>query len=94
MKSKTLTSGTKMHQPKNWHFFPLRRGLRAPDAANYIGVGTSMFYALVKSSRMPAPRMIGACRVWDVEELDAAFKSLPVEGEHQEINTWADLEQK
>jgi hypothetical protein len=41
---------------------------------------------------MPKPRAINSCKVWDVEELDAAFKSLPIEDERKEINTWTDLD--
>jgi predicted DNA-binding transcriptional regulator AlpA len=72
--------------------FAIRRGLSAPEAALYIGVGTSTFRTLVQQNKMPKPRAINSCKVWDVEELDAAFKSLPIEGERQEINTWTDLD--
>lgn len=41
---------------------------------------------------MPRPRMINARRVWDVDDLDAAFKSLPREGgEDEGADTWADV---
>jgi hypothetical protein len=46
---------------------------------------------MVDDGRMPRPRMINSRRVWDVDELDAAFKSLPREGGEQEQDTWADL---
>ena len=29
---------------------------------------------------MPRPRVVGARRIWDVDELDPAFKALPREG--------------
>lgn len=39
---------------------------------------------------MPRPRMIGSRRLWDVQELDAAFRALPREGDEGE-DTWADV---
>jgi hypothetical protein len=36
---------------------------------------------------MPKPRVLGSRRIWDVDDLDAAFKALPREGD--EVNTWA-----
>ena len=73
---------------------PIRRGLSAPEAAIYIGIGESTFRTLVMEGRMPRARMINACRVWDVDALDAAFKSLPIEGEKEEVDTWADVGRK
>jgi len=52
------------------------RGLRRQAAAEYIGVSPTKFDDLVKQKRMPAPREIDACRVWDQRELDVAFDNL------------------
>jgi hypothetical protein len=48
---------------------------------------------------MPRPRLIGVRRIWDVEELDLAFKALPREGgdaepifTSQETDSWADYQ--
>ena len=44
-----------------------------------------------------APRLIGHRRIWDLEELDLAFKALPREGGDGEAifaegsDTWADF---
>jgi len=71
---------------------PIRRGLGAEEAALYLGIGVSLFRVMVRDGRMPRPRMINARRVWDVDDLDAAFKSLPREGgEDERADTWADL---
>jgi excisionase family DNA binding protein len=71
---------------------PLRRGLSEPEAALYIGLSSSKFRELVNAGAMPRPRVIGRRRIWDIDDLDAAFKALPIEGgETSEADTWADL---
>jgi hypothetical protein len=73
---------------------PLRRGLSEPEAALYVGLGSSKFRELVNAGIMPRPRLIGRRRIWDIDDLDAAFKALPVEGgETCEADTWADMAQ-
>lgn len=67
----------------------IRRGLSEPEAALYIGLGASKFRQLVAAGRMPRPRVIDGRRVWDVDDLDAAFKSLPLEG--GEGTGWEDV---
>jgi hypothetical protein len=70
----------------------LRRGLSEPEAALYVGLGSSKFRELVGTGIMPRPRVIGRRRIWDIDDLDAAFKALPVEGgEICEADTWADM---
>jgi len=61
------------------------RGLTRTQAALYIGVGTTTFDEMVKDGRMPQPKEIGQRRVWDKEELDASFETLPTKGE---ANQW------
>jgi hypothetical protein len=62
----------------------------------------SFFRKLVAEKRMPRPRLAGGRRVWDVAELDIAFKLLPREGGDDEpifdaggqgmkSNPWDDL---
>lgn len=53
------------------HWIP--RGLRAPDAAAYIGVSTTKFLELVDQGKMPAPKRDGGIVVWDRDALDLAF---------------------
>lgn len=71
---------------------PVVFGLGEIEAAAAIGVSASKFRLLVKEARMPLPRRIGSRSVWDVDELRAAFKALPHEGEAEGgSNTWADV---
>lgn len=59
---------------------PVRRGLDESEAAVYLSFSPSFFRKLVGEGRMPRPRLADGRRVWDVEELDLAFKALPREG--------------
>ena len=49
------------------------RGLSREEAAEYWGIGVTLFdrYA-------PAPKRIGRRDVWDIRTLDKAFDALPV----------------
>jgi predicted DNA-binding transcriptional regulator AlpA len=70
---------------------PVVLGLGEIEAAAAIGVSASKFRLLVKEARMPRPRRIDGRSVWDVDELRAAFKALPHQGEVEGSNTWADV---
>ena len=70
---------------------PVVFGLGEIEAAVAIGVSASKFRLLVKEGRMPRPRRIDNRSVWDIDELRAAFKALPHEGEAEGSNTWADV---
>jgi excisionase family DNA binding protein len=59
---------------------PVRRGLSETEAAVYLSLSPSFFRRLVEQGVMPRPRIAGKRRIWDVEELDLAFKALPREG--------------
>lgn len=65
----------------------LRRGLRRSDAALYVGVGVTKFDAMVEDGRMPKPKRVDGCVIWDVRQLDLAFDALPDNAE--EVDTWA-----
>jgi excisionase family DNA binding protein len=77
---------------------PIRRGLDESEAAIYLSLSPSFFRKLVKDRKMPRPRLIGERRIWDVEELDLAFKALPREGGEADPifdangDSWADFE--
>ena len=58
-----------------------RRGLRRAEAATYVGVSASKFDNLVDDRRMPSPRVLDGCMVWDVREIDDAFDALPRKGQ-------------
>jgi excisionase family DNA binding protein len=76
---------------------PVRRGLDESEAAVYLSLSPSYFRKLVEQRKMPRPRMAGGRRIWDVDELDLAFRALPREGgdgepifESGETDSWAD----
>lgn len=64
------------------------RGLKRPEAARYIGIGVTKFDELVTDGSMPQPRIIGARKVWDVRELDAAFDDLAHASNDNPHNEW------
>jgi excisionase family DNA binding protein len=49
------------------------RGLRAEEAASYLGMGRSKFLELVDEGKLPRPRAVDGMRIWDRRALDAAF---------------------
>ncbi len=78
---------------------PIRRGLDENEAAVYLSLSPSFFRKLVTQGKMPRPRLVGERRIWDVEELDLAFKALPREGgetepifQSHDVDTWADYQ--
>jgi predicted DNA-binding transcriptional regulator AlpA len=66
-------------------------GLGEIEAAAAIGISASKFRGLVKDGRMPSPRRVDGRTIWDVDELRAAFKALPHDGEDEKVNSWADV---
>lgn len=62
------------------------RGLRRDAAADWVGVSASKFDEMVKDGRMPKPKRVDGCVVWDRYRLDAAFEALPDQGSESE---WA-----
>lgn len=70
---------------------PIVFGLGEIEAAAAIGISASKFRGLVKDGRMPSPRRIDGRTIWDVDELRAAFKALPHDGENEKVNSWADV---
>jgi excisionase family DNA binding protein len=72
---------------------PVRRGLDEAQAAVYLSLSPSFFRQLVTAGIMPRPRTAGTRRIFDVEELDLAFKALPREGgelKHEVLDSMAD----
>lgn len=71
---------------------PIVFGLDRIQAAASVGISATLFDALVAARTMPQPRLINSRRVWDVDELRAAFKALPRDGEPTGgSNSWADF---
>lgn len=56
---------------------PPRRGLSREEAADHCGFGVELFDRCCEEGVMPQPRRIGDKRIWDIEEIDAAFDALP-----------------
>jgi len=56
------------------------RGLSRPQAAEYVGVGTTKFDEMVADGRMPKPKRIDSRNVWDRVKLDAAFAAIDDDG--------------
>ncbi len=75
----------------------VRRGLSESEAAIYLSLSATFFRKLVEQGVMPRPRLIGSRRIWDVDELDIAFRALPREGGEESVadsegdNSWADF---
>lgn len=76
----------------------IRRGVSEIEAATYLSLSPSYFRTLVDRGVMPRPRLAGKRRIWDIEELDIAFKSLPREGGEEPIfgvsedrGSWSDF---
>jgi len=76
----------------------VRRGLDENEAAIHLSLSPSFFRKLVEEKLMPRPRLAGGRRIWDVEELDLAFRALPREGGDGEAifttgksDSWADF---
>lgn len=63
---------------------PVVFGLSQEEAAAAIGLGATKFSEMVADGRMPKPRRIDGRRVWDVDELRLAFKSLPHDGDGED----------
>jgi hypothetical protein len=78
---------------------PVRRGLSESEAAIYLSLSPTFFRKLVEQGVMPRPRIAGNRRIWDIEELDLAFKALPREGGEEtpfgargHAGSWADFQ--
>lgn len=66
----------------------LALGLGRETAARFIGVCANTFDAMVRDGRMPAPRRVGARKLWDRREIEAAFDALPKDGASESANPW------
>jgi hypothetical protein len=73
---------------------PIVFGLPEIEAAAAVGVSQTKFREMVADKTMPEPRIVGGKLVYDVDELRAAFKSLPHRGNETEDDTWADVKPK
>jgi predicted DNA-binding transcriptional regulator AlpA len=68
------------------------RGLSRAQAAEYVGLGTTKFDALVADGRMPKPARIDGRNIWDRVKLDEAFAELTDAAEEaHSTNEWDQL---
>ena len=56
-------------------------GMRAPDAARFVGVSETKFREWVTKGHMPQPYQQDDCVIWDSDELRNALRSLPRRGQ-------------
>jgi hypothetical protein len=47
------------------------------EAAAFLGIGATLFLRMVEDGRMPRPHRADGRRIWDADELVAAFRRLP-----------------
>lgn len=74
---------------------PIVFGLPELEAAASIGLSQTKFREMVVAGVMPEPRIVGGKRVYDVDELRAAFKAMPHRNNADEgSDTWSDLKPK
>ena len=76
-------------RPPQYEFCPapVRRGLSRVEAAEYVGIGTTKFDALVRDGRMPEPKRIDGRTIWDRIAVDRAFDGLDAPGQ-ADANPW------
>jgi len=65
------------------------RGLNREQAAAYVGVGTTLFDAMVAEGKMPKPFCVRARRIWDRHRLDLAIDRLATEDDA--ADRWDDV---
>ena len=52
------------------------RAFRADRAAAYLDISKSMFLQWVAEGKMPRGTRVGGLRIWDREDIDAAYEAL------------------
>jgi hypothetical protein len=52
------------------------RGLSRQEAAEYAGVGTTLFDRLILQGKMPDGRKVEGRKIWDIRQLDQAMDEL------------------
>jgi predicted DNA-binding transcriptional regulator AlpA len=57
-----------------------RLGLSRAEAAEYVGVGVTLFDAMVCDGRMPKPKKANSRLIWSRLSLERAFAALPEDG--------------
>ncbi|MER8616045.1 hypothetical protein NKG99_04190 [Mesorhizobium sp. M1409] len=71
-------------------------GVNREQAAALVGISATLFDRLVVDGRMPDARVIEGRLVWDVSEVEQAFRALPhrsepsqpLDGAEKGVNPW------
>ena len=67
-------------------------GLSREEAAQHIGIGTTLFDEMVADGRMPPPKCINTRRVWNRVAVEQAFAALPDDSHpSNDDNPWDNL---
>jgi len=61
------------------------RGMSRNEAARYVGVGATKFDEMVADGRMPRPKRVDGCVIWDRLRVEAAFSDLP---DDKQVKCW------
>jgi hypothetical protein len=77
-------------------------GLSVDEAAAFVGVSPNKYRELERRKLMPAARMIDGRKVYDREQVHAAFKRMPsadasndsgpITADHDADDTWGDID--
>jgi predicted DNA-binding transcriptional regulator AlpA len=68
-----------------------RIGLSRAEAAEYIGVSTSLFDEMVGDGRMPPAKLINSRKVWMRTKIEKPFAELPDAGQDKDSSSpWMD----
>lgn len=68
-----------------------RLGLSRPEAAEYIGVGVTLFDEMVEDGRMPSPKRVNSRTVWSRFALEKAFTRLPDDRKSKDdVDEWSE----
>lgn len=67
-----MTQAARTPQPRSIE----PRGLSRPEAAAYVGIGSTLFDALVRDGKFPQPARLNGRLIWDRKALDRAMDEL------------------
>jgi hypothetical protein len=78
-----MAKTTKSSESVRWPF-----GMNRAVASEYAGFSAGHFDKMVADGKMPGPRREGSRLVWLRDELEAALRALPSEGNDEGLNEW------
>ena len=69
-----------------------RLGLSRSEAAEYVGLGLTLFEDMVEAGLMPKPKKVKSRLVWSRLALEKEFAELPEDGQDKKkAGQWSDL---